>query len=443
MWILLLIVAGLIAVVALRGGGLGKDEGIKVNTEQVELRTIVETVEASGKIFPEIEVKISSDVSGEIVDLTVEEGDSVTAGQLLCRIKPESYQSAVERAEASANNARAGLSGAKATAEQTKAMVIQNQVQVDNYKIVYDRQKKLYDEGVISVAELETAETAWKTAKANLESVEANLVAAKENIKAAEFSVKGAEATVKEAKTSLRQTSIFAPNTGVVSMLNVEKGERVVGTLQMAGTEIMRIANMSNMEVQVEVSENDVLRVSLGDTTDIEVDAYLDKTFKGIVTQIANSANNAALANLNSDQITNFVVKIRILPESYAELPMMVNKFPFRPGMSASVEIRTHTIADAVSVPIQAVTAREDDDSEKAEAELKELVFIYSQDTVQSREVTTGIQDDDYIQILTGLDAEEEIVAGPYSAVSKKLKDGTKVTKEDDEDESKEDKEKS
>ncbi|MEM7102212.1 MAG: efflux RND transporter periplasmic adaptor subunit [Bacteroidota bacterium] len=442
LWILLGIVAIMIAVVAVRGGGFGKDEGIEVDVEDVETRTIVETVEASGKIFPEIEVKISSDVSGEIVELLVEEGDSVTQGQLLCRIKPDAYQSALERARAAANTSRANLSGAIANEEQLNAQMVQTRIQLENNETIYNRQKSLHDQGVISDVDLEAAETAFKTSEANLESMKANLKSAQESVKAARYSVKSSDATVKEAKNSLSQTTIFAPNSGIISMLNVEKGERVVGTLQMQGTEILRIANMDKMEVQVEVSENDVLRVKLGDTTDIEVDAYLNRKFTGIVTEIANSSTNAALAALNSDQITNFVVKIRILPGSYGDLLGDGIKFPFRPGMSASVEIRTNKEAGVITVPIQAVTAREDEDEDNLEAEIKEIVFVYNNDTVTTREVRTGIQDDSYIQVVDGLEKGDKIVSGPYSAVSKKLKDGSKVSMKD-KDEKDKDKEES
>lgn len=429
LFILLAIVAALIVIVKMRGGG--EEEGLKVSTEKATQRTIVEKVEASGKIFPEVEIKISSDVSGEIVDLFVEEGDSIKAGKLLARVKPETYKTAVERAEAAVNTSKANLAGAKAQEEQMRSQILQLKAQLENNRAINARNEQLFSEGIISSADLEASRATLKASEANLGSLQANLKSSQENVKAANFGVKSAEATVREANQNLAQTTIYAPSSGVISLLNVEKGERVVGTLQMTGTEIMRIANMNNMEVQVEVSENDVLRVKLGDTTDIEVDAYLDRTFQGVVTQIANSSNTAILGQLNTDQVTNFTVKIRILPSSYQEVMTKSVQYPFRPGMSASVNIRTNTVNKTLCVPIQAVTTREDEDAEDEEDSLKEIIFVYSADTVASREVKTGIQDDKYIQILSGLKAGEEIIEGPYSAISKKLEDGSKVKKTD------------
>ncbi|MEM6723459.1 MAG: efflux RND transporter periplasmic adaptor subunit, partial [Bacteroidota bacterium] len=421
----------LLIVIAVVKGGKG-EEGIKVTVENVEKRTIVETVEASGKIFPEKEVKISSDVSGEIIELYVQEGDSVTAGQMLLKIQPDIYASALERAQASANSAKAQLAGSRAQVEQTKAQIAQTEATLENNRKIFERNKPLHAQGVISDADLELSEANFLNSKANLASMKANLASAEETVKSSKFSVKSAEATVKETRQNLNRTTIYAPQSGTVSLLNMEEGERVVGTAQMTGTEIMRIANLQNMEVQVEVSENDVLRVALGDTTDIEVDAYLDRKFTGIVTEIASSANAEALVNLNSDQITNFTVKIRILRSSYADLINPSQKFTFRPGMSATVEIRTETKADVLSVPIQAVTTREDDDESIREDDLlKEMIFVAKGDSAVLIEVKTGIQDDTYIQLVSGVEDGQEIISGPYGAVSKELEDGSTIEKSD------------
>lgn len=436
LFIILGAIVALLIVVVIMKGGKG-EEGIKVTVEKVEKRTIVETVEASGKIFPEKEVEISSDVSGEIIELYVQEGDSVTAGQVLVKIQPDIYASALERASASANSAKAQLAGSRAQVEQTKAQIAQNEATLNNNKKIYDRNKSLHAQGVISDADLELAESNYLNSKANMEAMKANLKAAEETVKSSNFSVKSAEATVKETRQNLNRTTIYAPQSGTVSQLNVEQGERVVGTIQMTGTPIMRIANLQNMEVQVEVSENDVLNINLGDTTDIEVDAYLDRMFTGVVTEIANSANAEALANLNSDQITNFTVKIRILQDSYKDILEKGRKFPFRPGMSATVEIRTETKNGVLTVPIQAVTTREDKDADESVKEddlLKEMIFIAKGDSAVLVEVKTGIQNDTYIELVEGVDSEEEIISGPYSAVAKKLEDGSKIEKSDKKD---------
>ncbi len=432
-----------------------KAKGEKVSIEKVEKRTIKEKVSASGKIFPETEVKISSDVSGEIVELFIEEGDSVVAGQLLAKIDPDAYQSQVERGVASVNNSMAQLANAKSGVERSKAQLTQAkaqkeqiEAQIANTRAIHNRNIGLHKDGIISDSDFETSQSNLKALEANLRSATANVKTAEANLesaiqssKAAGFSVKSAEASLKELRTSLRKTTIYAPTDGIVSMLSVEKGERVVGTSMMSGTELMRIANLDAMEVQVDVSENDVLRVSLNDTAEIEVDAYLDRKFKGIVTEIANSASNTATASLTTDQVTNFVVKIRIAPDSYDDLITRKNRSPFRPGMSASVEINTHTENDALSVPIQSVTTREKDEDKKKEKikkdkaednELREIVFVCKGDSAKIVEVKTGVQDDEYIQILSGLQEEDEVVTGPYSAVSRKLKDGTVVNKVDE-----------
>lgn len=418
-----------------------KPKGEKVTTEKVERRTIKEMVAASGKVFPVTEVKISSDVSGEIVELFVEEGDSVVMGQLLANIDPDAYQSQVERGVAGVNSAKAQLANSRSQVENFKAQKEQIEAQLANAREIHTRNEKLRKEGVISEADFETSLANLRGLEANLRSAEASIKAAQESVRGAEFSVQSSEATLRELQTSLRRTTIFAPTDGVISMLNVEKGERVVGTIQMAGTEMMRIADLNDMEVRVDVSENDIPRVSIGDLVEIEVDAYLDRIFTGRVTQIANSASNSAVATLTSDQVTNFEVRISISPDSYRDLVSASKPYPFRPGMSASVEINTETIENVLSIPIQAVTTREKEEKEKNAKlvsqntanpmdDLREVVFICVGDTVSIVDVVTGIQDDTYIQIRSGLEEEQEVVTGPYSAVSRKLKQGDAIQRD-------------
>jgi HlyD family secretion protein len=425
-----------------------QEKGLEIEVEKVVQRTLLETVSASGKIFPETEVKISSDVSGEVVELYVEEGDSVKQGQLLARVDPEAFQSAVERGEASVNNskaqeanARAGLERTKAQFVQAKAQQEQIEAQLTNARAIHERNQELIKEGVISEADfdaslsnLDALRANLKSAEANVKSAEASLEAAKQSIKAASFTVKSAEASLKELKTSLRRTSIYAPMEGVVSKLNIELGERVVGTIQMAGTEMMRIADLSKMEVQVEVNENDVLRVSLEDEVDIEVDAYLDRKFKGKVKQIANSAEDSGVSGLATDQVTNFIVTINIDPGSYEDLVTRDQPFPFRPGMSAAVDVYTGKAEEVLSVPIQAVTTRLINEEDKDE---EEVVFVMKEDTVDMVQVVTGIQDDTNIELKSGLKEGELVVTAPYSAISRELKKGTEVRVKEEEDKKK------
>ncbi|MGB4846816.1 MAG: efflux RND transporter periplasmic adaptor subunit [Saprospiraceae bacterium] len=411
-----------------------KPKGEPVESEKIILRDIREIVSASGKIFPEKEVKISSDVSGEIVELYVKEGDSIKAGQVLARIDPEAYASAVESAGANVNVSKSELSRSKSAIDNAKAQVEQMKSQVETAKRTNDRNKKLRADGVISAQDMEKSQSALDEMEANLRAADATYQSAVNGAKSAEYSVASSQANYKEISTNLHRTTILAPTSGIVSKLNVEKGERVVGTIQMTGTEMMRIANFNSMEVQVEVSENDILRVSVGDTADIEVDAYLDKKFKGVVTEMASSASNTGTgmeAQLTSDQVTNFIVKIRILQNSYANLDD--KKMPFRPGMSASVDINTNTERGVIAIPIQAVTTREKDGEKKdssavkksiASDEIDEVVFVYEADTARMVKVKTGIQDNEYIQMLDGLKVGEEVITGPYSTVSKKLKNG-------------------
>jgi HlyD family secretion protein len=461
LYVLLGVLALLIALAVFKARQ--KPKGEEVQVETVQKRTIRETVSASGKVFPETEVKISSDVSGEIVELFVQEGDSVVAGQVLAKIRPDEYQSAVERGQAAVNSARSqrdisksNVQASQAQIEQFKADINRISATLEQARKAHQRNEKLYKDGVISEAEFETSlsnlrsqESSLAAAQASLKSAESNLSNAKENINVADYGITSAQASLKELRTSLQKTVVTAPVSGIISKLNVEKGERVVGTLQMTGTEMMRIANLQSMEVQVEVSENDILKVSLGDEAEVEVDAYLGRKFKGKVSEIANSASNitSATGALNTDQVTNFVVKIRIDPNSYTDLVSKNRLYPFRPGMSAAVDIYTNSAEGTLSVPLIAVTVREeeekkkggDDDGPKAKETsqtttdaIQEIVFVVSADTVGIREVKTGIQDNDYIQIVSGLQEGETVVSGPYSAIARKLKSGARITVVDD-----------
>lgn len=448
--IIIISVVALIAVLFAVKSFSGDDkEAIKVSLEEVALRTIKEEVAASGKVFPATEVNISSDVSGEIIELYVAEGDSVKSGQLLAKVNPDVYQSAVERglatvsgAKAQAANANAGIERNKAQLMQASAEVTRVKAQMKNTRAIHSRNIELQKQGIISAAEfdlslanLEALEANLSAAKASEQSAQANLNASRENHKAAKFTVASNQATLKEMRSNLKRTTIYAPTAGIVSSLSVEQGERVVGTAQMAGTEMMRIANLNIMEVQVEVSENDVLKVSLNDPVSIEVDAYLDKKFTGTVTHIANSATNAGSSNaLSTDQVTNFIVKVIIDQASYKDLITSVQQYPFRPGMSASVEINTDIRNDVLCVPIQSVSTRlpqKDKEKKKERTENEdpiEVVFMESADSVQQITVRTGIQDDDYIQILEGLEASDKIVSAPYSAIAKELQQGSKIS---------------
>jgi len=413
-------------IVAKSAGWIGKDEGTKVSVSKCEKRTIMETVSANGKIQPEVEVKISSDVSGEVKQLYVKEGDSVIAGQLLAVIDQELYQSALDRAEAVLSNSKANLAA-------SRSRVIQAETRMNEIQSQFDRNKKLFDQNLISEAEFQTAKSTLAGAKSDLES-------SKQTVIAAEYTVKSQEAGIKEARKNLSRTSIYSPVSGTISKLNIEKGERVVGTSQMAGTEMMRIANLNDMEVSVDVNENDIVKVDVGDTCSIEVDSYNNRKFKGLVTEVANSATTSLATT--SDQVTNFVVKIRILRSSYEDLlKLKGNKSAvFRPGMSASVEIQTEVVHDVISVPIEAVTVKSKSSldstssrksnkvkiSDKADPDI-EVVFVQADGKVKLREVKSAIQDDKFIQILTGLKEGEEVVTGPYSAISRTLKMNDKV----------------
>jgi HlyD family secretion protein len=417
------------AVIGKRAGWFGKELEISVATEKAENRTIVETITANGKVRPQTEVKISPDVSGEIVELHVVEGDQVERGQLLLKIKPDTYISMRDRAIASVNSARANLANANARLAQVEA-------QYEQAERNYNRSKRLFDQQTISEAEYETSRSSYNVAKAEVE-------AARQNAHAAGYSIKSAIASLEEAEENLNRTIIFSPMSGTVSRLNVEQGERVVGTAQMAGTEMMRIANLNRMEVLVAVNENDIVRVKHLDTAIIEIDAYMGQEFRGVVTEIANSASNT---NAGTDQITNFDVKVLILQETYNHLmpETPAGRFPFLPGMSATTAIQTNTKTNVLTVPIQAVTTRPDsllktDSKEltaslenttpgRAPGNLREVVFVVDGDNnLQIRQVSTGIQDNNYIEIIGGLEAGDEVVIAPYSAITRTLNEDSSV----------------
>ena len=444
MWIIIAIVAVVaIIVVAAVLKGKGTD-ATNVSTEKVMKRTIIQSVSSNGKIQPEKDIKISPYISGEVVELYVKEGNQVKKGDLLAKIDPEIYISQFDQSEASVNTQKANLANSKARLAQLKA-------QFDNAKLNFDRQEKLFQQNVISKAEYDQSKSAFQVAQAQV-------TAGEEDIKASEFMVKNSEAALKRSKEDLTRTAIFAPNDGTVSKLSVLQGERVTGASQFSsGTEIMRIANLNEMEAQVQVNENDIVRVSMGDTALIEVDAYLNRKFKGIVTEIATSANTTGVS---VDQVTNFNVKIHILKDFYKDLLVgkEINYSPFRPGMSCTVEIQTETAENTVTVPIQAVTTRITKDSldklnekkkpkkeesdqdvevvttSKKNEKIQECVFILSDGIAKKINVKTGIQDNTYIQITSGLKVGDEIITAPYSAVSKILNDGDKVKKVDKKD---------
>lgn len=425
-WIIGGSVALLIILIVI--GKLRGDKGTKVAIEKAALHTITETVTASGKIYPETEVKISPEVSGEIIELNIDEGDSVKKGQLLVKINPAIYSSMVNQAEAS-------LQQSRASASNTKEMMAQAESQYALSKATYDRNKKLYDDKVISALEFEQAEASYKSARATYE-------AAKASSSGGQYGVQGAAAGLSQARENLLRTTIFAPTSGIISQLKVKKGERVVGTAQMAGTEMLTIADMSRIEVRVDVSETDIAKVKIGDTTIIEADAYRNRKFTGIVSKISVSSSNISVSSLtggsSGDQVTNYTVHILILPSSYADLAATLSKgkFPFKPGMSAFVEIHTQRQENILSIPVNAVTTRDWTDSMKKQNnandndDIRRVVFVYNEKTkeVSMRDITTGIQDNQYIHITNSLKEGEQVVTAPYGAIARLLKDKTKVT---------------
>lgn len=419
--IIISVVVLILALIALTKAGVigNTKKGKEIEVAQVQEITIVETVSATGKIQPESEIKISSEVSGEIIELPIKEGDVVKKGQLLVRVNPDLYTSGLNRSMASLSNTKAGLSQAEAQLKESEA----------NYK----RNKSLFDKGVISKAEWDRIVATFESAKAARD--------------AAFYSVKSASATVTEAQENLGRTTIFAPVDGTISKLDAELGERVVGTQQMAGTEILRVANLNNMEVEVDVNENDIVKINIGDSANIEVDAYLRKEFKGIVTSISNSASDA----ISADQVTNFKVKVRILKESYQDLieGKPENFSPFRPGMTATVDVITKRKENVLAVPISSVVIKSDtaavvlpevkDEDKKTTVVTStstkkiECVFVKEGGKAKIRIIKTGIQDDTNIEVIEGLKKGETIIVGPYTVVTKELNSGDLVyTKDED-----------
>ncbi len=439
LWLILAAAVVVIALVVLAINKSKDSKSTKVTTELVELRKIVETVSANGKIQPAKDVKISPYISGEVIDLFVKEGDFVTEGTQLAKIDPEIYISTYEKIDAS-------LKTAQANEASSKARLAQSEAQLSKSKLDFDRSKTLWKKNVISDAEYETSQSQYKVAVSEV-------VAAEQMLKSSKFQVSSARASLKEAKENLNRTTIYAPNDGTVSKLNVEEGERVTGASQFsAGTEIMRIANLDILEVNVEVNENDIVRVNLLDTAIIEVDAYLDIEFKGLVTEIATSANTIGVS---ADQVTNFDVKIMMLKDSYEYLlkPNSAIPSPFRPGMSATVEIETETSVNILTIPIQAVTTRadttgrrksarekreeehlKDDAAVDTKTKIDEYVFVYNEGIAKLVKVETGIQDNTYIEITEGVAVGDEVITGPYRAVSKSLKNKDGVEKVDKKD---------
>ena len=425
------------AIIGKSAGWIGKTKEIEVEVTEAKTERIVETVSASGMIQPVYEVKISPDVPGEIIELNVEEGDSVMRGQLLIKLKPDIYESALERVQANLNQQKANLADASARVARAEAQKIRSESE-------FKRNKDLKDQNVISDADFEISEANYKVALQDLES-------AKESQKAAQYIVKSAEASVREARENLGFTSIRAPISGIVSKLDVELGERVVGTAQMTGTEMLRIADLTKMEARVDVNENDIIRVSVGDTADIDVDSYshTGKKFKGVVTNIANTAND----KVSADAVTEFEVRIRILNSSYEDLLEGKNIVsPFRPGMTASVDITTEVKEDILTIPLASVTTRNPnekkaeegeeeseateeessgDTSQEEKAEAVEVVFLFNEGVAKMVEVETGISDFDNIEILSGLEKGDRVIKGPFIAVSKRLKDGDLVTEKE------------
>jgi HlyD family secretion protein len=440
-WILFGLLGVIVLLVGFKMVAGNKDEGLKVSTEKASRRTIIETVNASGKVYPEVEVKISPDISGEIVELNVEEGDSVKKGQVLARIFADIYALQRDEAASRVNQSTAVVANSEASLEALQASL-------DQAKQAYDRNKKLYDDKVISRSEFEGYETSYKSAVANYN-------AAKQNIKGLQAGVQTAQTGLSSANKNLGRTTLIAPMNGVISSLSVKKGERVAGNSFSIGTEMMRVADMSVLEVRVDVGENDVVKVHLGDSADVEVDAYNNRKFKGVVTQIASSIKSGTGASaLSSTDVTQYEVRIRLDKDSYSDLlnPGRPKSFPFRPGMNASADIKTKRKENVLAVPINSVTTRvigsdktiadkkkDEEKKKKTEGngdetvvvnsdELEELVFVVQKDgKVKRVKVKTDIQDINYIEIKEGLAEGDEVVTGPFNAISKTLKDGTVV----------------
>ena len=439
-WLIGAVVVLLIVIVVGRQmGWIGKPKEVEVELAKAKRVTIIEKVSASGTVQPVTEVKIAPEVSGEIIDLLIEEGDSVKRGTTLVKIRPDTWQSQLERAEASLSQQRANLEQARASLSRSKATLIRAEAD-------YKRNEKLYGEKVISDAD-------WQLATQNYEIAKNDVSSSEQQVEAARYVIKSTEASLREAREQFRKTTVVSPMDGVVSQLIVKNGERVVGTATMSGTEMLRIADLHKMEVRVDVNENDIVRVHVGDTAVIDVDAYASQNieFKGIVTLIANTAKD----KVSTDAITEFEVRVLILSASYEDLVKAGNKFPFRPGMTASVDILTTTKNNALSVPLASVTTRNPDEESKAEnnnnddddgppaentnqanndkkppkKEDKTVIFVNEKGEAKMVEVKTGISDYDNIEILSGINDSTEVVSGPFLAVSKRLKDGDKIRK--------------
>jgi HlyD family secretion protein len=437
-WILVGVGALVLLVVLAKIIGGSKNDGVKVSMEIAETRNIVETVTVPGKVFPEEEVKVSSDISGEITELFVQEGDSVKKGQVLARIYADIYSSQRDEAAARVAQSQATVANSQANLQAVKA-------QLEQDRTAYERNKDLFEQKVISRSEFEQFETRYRTSQAQYN-------AALQNIRSLQAGTRSTRTTLEMANKNLGRATVISPMEGVVSLLNVKKGERVVGTAQMAGTEMMRVANMGVIEVRVDVGENDIVKVSIGDSADVEVEAYNNRKFKGIVTKIASSTKSGNSVPSSSD-VTMYEVHIRLDPSSYMDLVDAngKRKFPFRPGMNASADIKTKRSDNVLSVPIAAVAARakgsdkniadtkkekkkksgneEEEEPVISTDELEQIVFVLTPaNTIEKRVVSTGIQDINYIEILSGLKKGDKVITGPYTAVSKTLKSGTKVT---------------
>ena len=432
-WISVAVVAVIALLVGLKKAGvIGKVDGLEVTTEKVQLRTITESVNASGKVYPEVEVKVSPDISGEIVNLYVEEGDKVTKGQILAKIYADIYSSQRDQVTASVNQVKAQYENVKAALSGLKTAY-------DNSKATNERYKKLFADKIVSRSEYEQTEQAFRSAESSYNS-------AKESIKSGEAQIQGVRAQLARAEKDLARTIITCPMDGIISLMNVKKGERVVGTAQMTGTEMMRVADMKSIEVRVDVGENDITKVKLGDTALVEVDAYNNRKFKGVVYKIANPVT--AISGVSSSaEVANYKVHIRLLPEEYADLAKDNNIFPFRPGMTASADIQTKSKRNVVTVPLNAVTTRDakgegkstevtkssaNASTEKApttvDEDVSEVVFVLQKDNkVKLIKVKTDIQDLNFIEV-SGVKVGDKIITGPYSIVSKTLKEGSLVT---------------
>lgn len=429
-WIVIGVVA-LIIIAAVLGGKNGlfhKGDGEQVASEKAQKRSILETVTASGKIHSETEVKISSEVSGEIIKLLVKEGDSVRKGDLLLEINPVIYESVVSQSQAGVSQVRANRMAAEATAKNNKILY-------DQAVITYNRQKQLHDEKIISDQDFDMALN-------NLKNAETALATSQEQLNASRYAVNSSEAQLQQANDNLVKTRIYAPMSGIISLCSVKLGERVVGTAQMAGTELIRIADLDHMQAEVDVSENDVLKVKVGDTASVEVDAYQSKKFLGVVSEIAYSSSTST-ATVTTSQAINFSVKVKLIKDSYAHLTEEGHglKYPFRPGMSATVDIRTNSKDNILTVPIQSVTTREkkdsthavtnssdsDDSDTKDKKKVQEVVFVANNGTAKMVNVTTGIQDATNIEITSGLKEGDMVIKAPFKLISKTLEDGDKI----------------